>query len=56
MLRGSDTSVDSGHMVGLVDHALQALFETDSPMAATRSSVSGLTVWATKTIWLPSAK
>ena len=27
MLRGSGTSVDSGHMVGLLDHALQALFE-----------------------------
>ena len=34
MLRGSGTSVDSGHMFGLLDHALQALFETDSPIHA----------------------
>ena len=34
MLRGLGTSVDSGRMVGLLDHALQALFETDRPVHA----------------------
>ncbi len=33
-LRGSSTSIDSAHMAGLLDHALQSLFEADTPFHA----------------------
>jgi uncharacterized protein (DUF362 family) len=31
MLRGSGTTVDSGHVVGLLDRSMQALFNVDNP-------------------------